>query len=149
MDANRPVSEIMRTDFLTLKADDRLDFADAAMRLGRIRHLPVLEEGRLVGVVSQRDILAGSLSRVLDLGRKQRETFMHSVDISELVSRKVVTARPETSLRDAARLMIGRKIGCLPVVNEAGVAIGLVTETDLLAAAYTSGNARAAQVHGN
>jgi CBS domain-containing protein len=130
------VSTIMRTDFVTLKADDRLDFADTVMRLGRIRHMPVLEGDRLVGVVSQRDLFAASLSKVLDFEPGQRRTFLRAIDVREVMSKGVITVSPDTTLGQAARLMIERKVGCLPVVNEHGVPVGLVTETDLLEAAY-------------
>lgn len=136
MTIERTVSDIMRREFVTLQTSDRLDFADDVMQLGQIRHMPVLEQGRLVGIVSQRDLLAASLSKALDFEPRQRRSFMRSVEVAEVMSKGVVTVSPETSVQDAARLMLRRKIGCLPVVDAEGVPLGLVTETDLLVAAY-------------
>lgn len=140
MDSETPVSEIMRTKFVTLKTSDRLDLADDVMKLGRIRHMPVLDGQRLVGVVSQRDLLAASLSKALDFDALHRRTFMRSVLVEEVMSRDVVTITPDTPIGEASQLMIRRKIGCLPVVDSQGLAVGLITETDLLRAAYGLGS---------
>jgi CBS domain-containing protein len=131
-----PVSEVMREEFVSLKATDRLDFADDVMKLGRIRHMPVLEDEKLVGIVSQRDLLAASLSRALEFEPEHRRTFLRSVEVSEVMTRSVVSVSPETPLGEVARLMIRHKVGCVPVVDAGGTPVGLVTETDLLRAAY-------------
>jgi CBS domain-containing protein len=136
----RTVQDVMRREFVSLKATDRLDFADDIMTLGRIRHLPVLEDGKLVGIVSQRDLLAHSLTKALDFEPRDRRTFLKSVDISEAMTRHVLTVEAATSIEEAARLLIRQRIGCLPVVDREGVPIGIVTETDLLRAAYLSGD---------
>jgi CBS-domain-containing membrane protein len=135
--ASRPISSIMRTEFASLRAEDRLDLADQVMKLGRVRHLPVLDAGgKLVGIVSNRDLLEASLTSVLAFEPSQRRGFLRSVDVAEVMTREVETVGPETPLGVAASRMIRHKIGCLPVVREDGVAVGLVTETDLLMAAY-------------
>jgi len=132
----RHVVDVMRREFISLQAGDRLDFVEDVMSLGRIRHLPVLEGGRLVGIVSHRDLLASSLSRAIDFDAKDRRTFLRSVDVGEAMTREVVTVRPETPVEEAARLLLRHRVGCLPVVNDEGAPIGLVSETDLLRAAY-------------
>jgi len=126
----------MRTEFASVGSKERLDLADDVMKLGRIRHLPVLDGSRLVGVVSQRDLLAAGLSRALDFDGGQRRSFMRSVEVAEVMAVRPVTVRPDTAIREAAHLMVERRIGCLPVVDEAGGAVGLVTETDLLRVLY-------------
>lgn len=133
---DQPVGELMRRHFVTLAPGDRLDLADDVMKLGRIRHMPVLDGDRLVGVVSQRDLLAASLSKALDFEVKERRVFLKSVAVSEAMTPDPVTISPESSAGEAARLLVRRKIGCLPVVDAKGVMVGLVTETDLLRAAY-------------
>ncbi len=132
----RRVSEVMGSEVVTLAAGDRLDLADDVMRLARVRHLPVLEEGRVVGIVTQRDLLAASLSKALDFDPRDRRTFLRSVDVGEVMSREVVTIAPGASLGEAAALLLGRRIGCLPVVKPDNTLIGLLTETDLLRAAF-------------
>jgi CBS domain-containing protein len=130
----------MRREFVSLKATDRLDFADDILTLGRIRHLPVLADGQLVGIVSQRDLLAHSLTKALDFEARDRRTFLKSVDVSEAMTREVIAVDAETPLEEAARLLIRHRIGCLPVVDRVGVPVGILTETDLLRAAYLSGS---------
>ena len=132
---DRPVSEIMEREVVTLQQGDRLDLADDIMRLGRIRHLPVLEGDRLVGVLSSRDLLAASLSKALDFEPQQRRAFMRAVEVKEVMTQEVETMAPDTLASEAARRMLKRQIGCVPVVEESGVFAGLVTETDLVRAA--------------
>jgi CBS domain-containing protein len=133
----RRVSEIMQSEVVTLAAGDRLDLADDVMRLGRVRHIPVLErDGRVVGIVTHRDLLAASLSRALAFDASERRTFMHSIDVGEVMSRDLATIGRDATLAEAAALLLGRRIGCLPVVEPDGTLVGLVTETDLLRAAF-------------
>ena len=135
--ASTPVSSVMRREFASLRAGDRLDLADQVMKLGRVRHLPVLDaDGKLVGLVSNRDLLEASLTSVLAFAPEQRRGFLRSVEVSEVMSREVETVGPDTPLGVAANRMIRHKIGCLPVVSDDGSMLGLVTETDLLIAAY-------------
>ena len=136
---HRTVSEIMRPEFVSLELSDKLDFAQQIMQLGRIRHMPVLLQGRLVGIVSSRDLLAASLSKVLQLARERQLSFLGMVEVEEVMTRDVQTVPPETTLEEAARLLLRHKIGCLVVVKEDNVPVGLVTETDLLREAYLPG----------
>jgi CBS domain-containing protein len=135
----RPVSELMQRDVVTLRLDDRLALADDTMRLGRVRHMPVLDGDRLVGIVSNRDLLAASLTTALRFEPEHRRAFMRAVEVREVMSKDVVSIGPDTPVAEAARLMLERKIGCLPVVKGEAQLVGLVTETDLLRAAYLGG----------
>lgn len=136
---NRPVSEIMRREVVTLAEGDSLAVGDDVMRLGRVRHLPVVsEDGRLVGLVSNRDLLEASLSKAIDFDAASRRSFLSSVDVAEVMTRDVATVGPDATLEEAASLLLARRIGCLPVVDENGVLRGLVTETDLLSAALVA-----------
>lgn len=135
-DPDRSVSEIMRTSFVALGARDTLEMADALMHFGRVRHIPVLDGDRLVGILSQRDVLAHALSKTLDFDARERRTHLHSVDVAEAMSRKPVAVRPEASLGEAARLMLTHRIGAVPVTDAEGRLVGIVTESDLLREAY-------------
>jgi len=138
--ARRPVSEIMRRDLVTLSPHEKLDLGEDLMNLGRVRHMPVLEEGRLVGMVSRRDVLAASLSQALDFEPASRRSFLRSVEVAEVMTRELITVGPDTPLAEAARLLVERRIGALPVVDSSGELVGLITETDLLAVAYGVGD---------
>ncbi|HEY8153734.1 MAG TPA: CBS domain-containing protein [Myxococcota bacterium] len=140
--ALRPVAEVMQREVATLTIHDRLDLADDVMRLGRVRHMPVLDGTRVVGIVSNRDLLAASLSRVLDFAATDRRTFLRSIEVSEVMSHDLISVRDDATLREAAELMLRHRIGCLPVVKADRTLIGLVTETDLLKAALLPGSER-------
>jgi CBS-domain-containing membrane protein len=135
--STRAVATVMRTEVASLRVGDRLDLVEQVMQLGRIRHLPVLDDaGRVVGILSSRDLLEASLTSVLALDPAQRRSFLHSVAVAEVMTRHVETIAPEAPLATAASRMLSHRIGCLPVVGKDGTMVGLITETDLLAAAY-------------
>jgi CBS domain-containing protein len=136
---HRTVSEIMRSEFVSVQLTDKLDFAEQVMQLGRIRHLPVVSQGRLVGIVSNRDLLSASLSKVLQFARERRTSFLSMVDVEEVMTRDVQTVSPETTLEEAARLMLRHKIGSLVVALPDRTPVGLLTESDLLREAYLPG----------
>jgi CBS domain-containing protein len=144
--SKRIVSSVMQRAVETLRPNDHLELADDIMRGSRIRHMPVLDGERLVGPVTQRDLLAASLTRALDFEPMQRRTFLSSVEVREVMSKELVTIGAGNPLAQAARLLIERQIGCLPVLNGEGRMIGIVTETDLLRAAYCEQEAREDEV---
>jgi CBS domain-containing protein len=132
----RPVSEIMQREVATLRAEDQLTVADDIMRLGQVRHMPVLAGEKLVGLVSNRDLLAASLTSALEFGARERRAFLRSVQVREVMTKDVVHIGPDMPIAKAARILIERRFGCLPVVKGDDQLVGLVTETDLLRAAY-------------
>jgi len=132
----RQVREIMRTEVVTLSPEETLDLGEDIMRLGRLRHMPVVEEGRLVGMVSDRDLYSRSLARALQLDGTSLRSFLRSVRVGSVMSTQLVTVVPDTPLAEAARLLSDRRISSLPVVDDRGRLCGLLTDIDLLAAAY-------------
>ncbi len=125
------VKDIMAKEVSTLGRNDTLDLADNVMTLDRIRHLPILDEGRVVGVVSQRDLFRSALAAALGYGEKAQKTLLRTIRVKEVMSEPAITVSPEATVKEAARLMIENKIGCLPVV-EGHALVGIVTETDIL-----------------
>ena len=125
------VKDIMTRDVATLGVNDELSLADDIMKLGRIRHLPVVEEGRLVGIISQRDLFKASLASAMGFGEKAKREFMKTVAVKEVMVDKVITTTPEASIAEAGRVMLEKKIGCLPVIEKDNL-VGLITETDIL-----------------
>jgi CBS domain-containing protein len=125
------VRDIMQTKIVTISVTDRLSTVEDIMTLGRVRHIPVVHGGRLVGVLSQRDLLRASLSELGSYGSEARRAFLHAIEIERVMSAPPITIDPEATVRLAARLMADHKIGCLPVVDGEEL-VGLVTETDVL-----------------
>ena len=126
------VKDVMSRDVQVVRRNDELSVADTLMKQARIRHLPVLDEDGLVcAVVSQRDLFRGALLRALGYGARAEEAMLRQVAVKEAMSAEAVTIDPEASVADAARVMVERKIGCLPVV-ESEKLVGIVTETDFV-----------------
>jgi len=125
------VKEVMVKEVATLDVNDELSLANDIMRLGRIRHLPVVDGSRLVGLVSERDLFRSSLAHALGYGGSASRNLMKALRIKDIMVREVATISPEAKLFDAVKLMIEKKIGCLPVVEDDQL-VGLITETDIL-----------------
>ena len=122
----------MTRDVVTLDRNDKLLVADDLMRLGRIRHLPVVDEdGRLAGIVSQRDLFHSGLIKALGYGTHAQRQALDMVVVKEAMRSEVVTTTPDTPLREAARLMLERKIGCLVVLDGAQL-VGILSESDFV-----------------
>lgn len=125
------VRDLMEKDVVTLDANDHLDLADSIMRLGRIRHMPVLAHERLVGILSQRDLFRAAISTVLELRPSAEREWLATISVREVMSTKVTTVSPEATVGAAVELMLAGKFGCLPVVD-GGKLVGLLSETDCL-----------------
>ena len=130
-DDQTKVEDIMTRNPHTLQVDDVLDLADDLMSMARIRHIPILERGKLIGIVSQRDLFFSALVQTLGLRQREQKDLMKTIRAREVMTRPVITISPGTSVKEAARLMAENKIGCLPVVKDKEF-IGIVTETDIL-----------------
>jgi CBS domain-containing membrane protein len=126
------VREIMSTDLVTLTEDETLAHAQRCMARGRIRHLPVVRDGKLVGLLTHRDLLAASFSIFAEVDRGEQRRIFGTVPVVEAMHRDVVTVAPELPVREAARILIENKYGCLPVGGPAGELVGIVTEADFL-----------------
>lgn len=114
------VRDVMSVGVITIGPDELAGNAMTKMREHNIRHLVVIEDGRLVGIVSERDI-----------GGPRATAQRHIPPVRELMATDVVSVSPATTLRQAANLMRGHTIGCLLVVENDQV-VGLITTTDLL-----------------
>ena len=117
------VSDLMTTALVTVKEAEPIGLADTAMKLGQLRHVPVVDgHGHLVGILSARDVLAA-------LARGKG-----SAPAAEHMTRRVISVGPDTPAAEALDLLVENRFGALPVVGEEGELIGIVTETDFLLA---------------
>jgi len=122
------VRELMNPEVATIGPNDPASMADEIMRLGRIRHLPVVDEdGELVGLLSRRDLFRGALASALGYGEHAQRRTLELLRIKEVMTPEPSTVGPDVSLAEAAGLMVKHKIGCLPVVD-AGALVGILTE---------------------
>jgi CBS domain-containing protein len=125
------VRDIMETKLVTISANERLSTVDDIMTLGRVRHIPVVQAGRLVGVVSQRDLLRASLSALSQHRDAERRAFLSVVEIARVMSTPPIVVTPDATIEQAAATMANKRIGCLPVLDRDEL-VGMVTETDIL-----------------
>jgi acetoin utilization protein AcuB len=128
------VADIMTRDVSTVFEEDNLDRVLTLLAPYRFRHVPVVDDGRVVGILSQRDLLQltsqgrdHSPAARARVARDLEQTFVRDV-----MNQKVLTIRPEGSLADAARLMFEHRVGALPVVDAQDKLVGIVSESDLL-----------------
>jgi CBS domain-containing membrane protein len=126
------VADLMSTDLVTLIEDETLAHAQRCMARGRIRHLPVVRDGRLTGLVTHRDLLAASFSIFAEVERAEQRRIFDTVRVVEAMHRDVVTVSPDLGVAQAASILLENKYGCLPVVDGDGILLGIVTEADFL-----------------
>ena len=128
----KTVGDVMVSPAVTVKPQDSLHNVLTLCQRRQIRHLPVVENEQLMGIVTDRTLREASThpavyNLLLDL--------LASLDrgaVEQIMVREVVTVAPDTPVREAAKLMRERNIGCLPVVR-GGKVVGIVTTSDLLA----------------
>ena len=125
------VKDIMVKEVATLDINDDLSLAYDIMRLGRFRHIPVVDGTRLVGIISERDLFRSSLAQALGYATKETRDLMKTLRIKDVMVTAVITIPPDTDLCEATKIMMEEKIGCLPVVEDY-IIVGLITETDIL-----------------
>lgn len=128
---NMYVRDLMQREVVTLDAEESLGLADDVMRLGRIRHMPVTARGRLVGILSQRDLFRAAISSVLQFRTGVEREWLAKIPVREIMTAHLVTIGPGAPIREAAALMLGKRIGCLPVVEDDKL-VGLLSETDCM-----------------
>lgn len=120
------VKEIMTQAVVTVTPEDNLRRADELMMRGRFRHLPVVKDGRVVGIISDRDIRVPLFLEPRD----DVLQLMAERSVGQIMRHPVMTASPGMAVEQAAAIMYEKKIGCLPVV-EGERLVGIVTESDI------------------
>ena len=126
------VHELMTPDPITLMIDDSFDLAEKFMEFAHIRHLPVVDGERLIGLVTHRDLLRASLDILRGVAPRERHERKLTVPVSAIMRTDVQHVGPDSDVRTAIETMIDHKYGCLPVCDDAGHLVGILTEADFL-----------------
>jgi acetoin utilization protein AcuB len=125
------VKDRMTSDLIAITPVTSFPEAFRIMRERRIRHLPVVDDGRkLIGIVTQTDLLHASPSAATTLSVFEMSYLLANLHVQEVMSSPPITVAEDAPLEEAARLMVEKKIGCLPVMRD-GDLVGMITETDI------------------
>jgi acetoin utilization protein AcuB len=130
MEVKMFVGERMSRPLISVSPDMPINDVLAMFRKEHIRRAPVIKDGKLVGIVSERDLLNASPSSVTTLSVWELNYLISKVTVKDVMTKKVVTVDQDTPIEEAARIMADKKIGGVPVMSGANV-VGIITETDL------------------
>lgn len=125
------VGDWMTPDPITVDSDTTLPEAHRIMKENHIRRLPVVDDGRLVGIVTWGDIREASASDCTSLDVFELSYLLEALPVHHFMTRNLVTVTPITPIARAAQLMLEHKIGGLPVVDHRGRLVGIITESDI------------------
>lgn len=124
--------DLMTEDLISLHDTDSLLAAKKAMEDAHIRHLPIVDAaGAFVGLLTHRDMLAASVSRLAEIDDDTQEEIYAGIPIREVMRTDVAMAAPSLPLRQAAEVLLTQKYGCLPVVD-CGKLVGILTSSDFI-----------------
>jgi acetoin utilization protein AcuB len=124
------VGERMKTPVITVRPDMSLIDALNLMKQEHIRRMPVVRDGKLVGIVAEKDLLNASPSPATSLSVYEMNYLLSKLQIKDVMTRNVLTVTEDTPIEEAARIMADNKIGSMPVVQDDRI-VGIITETDL------------------
>ena len=142
------VKDVMAKDPISIDPDAPIGTALEVMRAKLVRHLPVVDEGRLIGIVTDRDLRQAAFAPAVEeylsaRGRRRIRQMGESLEnlrVRDVMTWAVTTTHPESPLAHAALIMSESRVGSLPVVD-GGQLVGLLTEHDVLKAVGQRGNA--------
>ncbi len=116
---------------ITVTPEATLDEAASLMKKHHFRRLPVVEDGKLVGFFSDRDLMRVSPSPATTLSRYEIRSLLDKINVREIMQKKVLTVQEDATIEEAALIMCNERVGALPVVSSVGAVVGIITETDI------------------
>lgn len=125
------VANRMAKNPVTVSPDTPVDEAALAMKKGHFRRLPVVEDGKLVGFLSDKDIMRVAPSPATTLSRYEARSLLAKLKIGDIMNKEVISVGEDATIEEAALIMYNHKIGGLPVVSSVGAVVGVITETDI------------------
>jgi acetoin utilization protein AcuB len=126
------VDEIMSTEVATAGMDDTLEEIRDVFDLNHYHHMPIIDNDRLVGIVSDRDVLRNLSPHVDSIWANNHDMITLRRRAHQIMTRDVVTISPEETIDAAAAIMLENGFSSLPVLDPSGAIVGIVTKTDLL-----------------
>ena len=123
-----PVQDFMSKDLITVDEDASIIKASKLMKQNRVRHLPVLRKGRLLGIVSDRDLKEATPSKATTLDIHEMYYLLDRIKVKSLMPKQLFTITPGETVEKAAAVMLNRNISALPVVDPQGALQGIITK---------------------
>ena len=124
----------MTPEVVTVTPDTSLLKLGKLMRDNGVRRLPVLDNGRVVGIISDRDVRDASPSKATTLDMYEMHYLLAEIKAKDIMTPKPVTIKPTDTVERAAMIMLDKKIGGLPVVDEKGALVGIISDQDVFKA---------------
>ena len=129
----RRVADIMTRDIFPLKSNQTLNVVRLLMRTVHVRHVPILDdEKQFVGLLSHRDLLAYSISKLADINSLEQSELDRHILIKDVMRTEIATTTAATDLKQAISSMLDNKFGCLPVIGNKGNLVGIITDEDVI-----------------
>jgi len=125
------VRKKMKKDLITITKEERMTKAKKILQEKNIRHLPVVDGKKLIGLVTNMDIRKAEASPATSLEIRELHYLLDKLTVDEIMTRNVITISPDISVEEATTLLHDNKIGCLPVIED-GNLVGIITENDVM-----------------
>lgn len=126
------VSDVMTTRVISVTPDTSVNEAMRLLKENNIRRLPVTDgHGNIIGIVTEKDLKSAMPSMATTLDIWEIHAALEKVKVEEIMTKGVITVRDNRPLEDAARIMADKKVGALPVLDENGHLVGIITESDV------------------
>lgn len=125
------VKDFMTRNPITIAPETSFNEALKLMKQNKIKRLIVMKDDRIVGIVTEKDLLYASPSKATTLNVWELHYLLSKLKVEEIMTKDVVTVNENTPIEDAARIMEERDISGLPVVDDAGKLVGIITQTDI------------------
>lgn len=132
MKKNVPVSTIMTTSIIKLNITDTLTKAETLFKKNHIRHIPIVNSNKIVGMLSYTDLLRISFADAVDEDDTIIDSTVYNMfSVEQVMSKNLISVSPETTIKEAAEILAKREFHALPVC-EGNLLVGIVTTTDLI-----------------
>ena len=132
MRENTPISKIMTKNVITVNYNDELETAEQIFKTKHIRHIPVIKNNMVIGMLSYTDLLRISYADAVEEYETDVDTMVYNMfTIEQVMAKNLVKVSPQTTIKEVAEILSEKEFHALPVVDE-GVLVGIVTTTDLI-----------------
>lgn len=131
MEEIRLVNKIMSTNLVTVSSTDRLTKIEKQFKLNNIRHLPVINDNKIVGILSKNDLLKVNDNKSWEDYIGVDIALVNTITVNEVMTKNVTTINSKTTIKKAAKILSEQEFHALPVVDD-GILVGVLTTTDLI-----------------